>query len=311
MVTKARRRNTALSLAILFLLGITTVLMMLSTRNARRLARQQMDFVAAVSHELRTPLTAIRSAGQNLADGIIDDPQKVRNYGQLIEREGRRLTEMIGRVLTFAGIRSGRDSYRMEAVDVAEVVRLSIEDRSWLLKEKGFTVETEIAADIPLVKGDAAALRQVFTNLVDNSLKYADGRSWLGISVAFKQPNGDGEVLISIADRGPGIPKKERKSVFEPFRRGAAAAGSSIPGSGLGLAVVRSIVDAHDGSVEIGPTPGGGATFFVRIPAIPSDRTQEGEDETAYRRQCWRAAEEPRPRRACFWSRTRRASPSR
>ena len=100
------------------MLGVTAVLMVASTRSARRLARQQMDFVAAVSHELRTPLTAIRSAGQNLADGIVDDPDKVRNYGLLIEREGRRLTEMIGRVLTFAGIRSGRQIYRMEAVDL-------------------------------------------------------------------------------------------------------------------------------------------------------------------------------------------------
>ncbi len=271
------RRNMLISLVTLAMLGATALLMVLSTRSARRLARQQMDFVAAVSHELRTPLTAIRSAGQNLADGIIDDPDRVRSYGQLIEREGRRLTEMIGRVLTFAGIRSGRDSYRMAPVAVSEVVRASLEDRAWSLNEKGFDVHTEINDDVPPVTGDASALRQVVTNLVDNALKYAESGRWLGVSVASATTDGKAEVCISVSDHGPGIPKKERASVFEPFRRGADAAGSSIPGSGLGLAVVRSIVEAHDGSVEVAPAPGGGSTFVVRLPAGRLQGSEGGE----------------------------------
>ena len=277
VVANARRRNMVISLAILAMLGITSTLMVLSTRRARLLARQQMDFVAAVSHELRTPLTAIRSAGQNLADGIIDNPERVRNYGLLIEKEGRRLTEMIGRVLTFAGIRSGRQIYRMEPVDASLVVKASLEDCSWAIEETGFEVETEIADDLPPINGDAAALRRVFTNLIDNAIKYAAAGGWLGIRVVFAPTPGNGEVQISISDRGPGLPKREHTTVFEPFHRGAAAVGSSITGSGLGLAVVRSIVEAHGGVIGVTSPPGGGSTFTVRLPALPG-RSSEKEE---------------------------------
>lgn len=276
VVASARHRNMAISLATLVMLGVTAVLMVVSTRSARRLARQQMDFVAAVSHELRTPLTAIRSAGQNLADGIVREPEKVQNYGLLIEREGRRLTEMIGRVLTFAGIRSGRQIYRMEPVNVAEVVAAALEDAGWVLEETGFAVKTEIAQDLPLVKGDAAALRRVFTNLIDNAMKYAAEERWLGVRAGFKPTPGDGEIQVSISDHGPGIPKRELSTVFDPFRRGADAAGSSIPGSGLGLAVVRSIVEAHGGGIDVVAPQGGGATFTVRLPAASGSTAKRG-----------------------------------
>lgn len=273
-VAMARRRNMAISVVMLVMLGITSTLMVFSTRRARRLARQQMDFVAAVSHELRTPLTAIRSAGQNLADGIIDDPEKVRNYGLLIEKEGRRLTEMIGRVLTFAGIRSGRQIYRMEPVEVSVVVNASLEDCAWAIEETGFEVETEIAHDLPQINGDAVALRRVFTNLCDNAMKYASAGRWLGIRVWFEPTQGNGEVKISVSDRGPGIPKRELSTVFDPFRRGADVSGGGIPGSGIGLAVVRSVVEAHGGAVEITSSSAGGAKFTVRLPALTARATK-------------------------------------
>ena len=210
VVAKARRRNMAISLAMLVMLGIAAVLMVVSTRSARRLARQQMDFVAAVSHELRTPLTAMRSAGQNLADGIVSDPEGVQKYGELIEREGRRLTEMIGRVLTFAGIRSGRQIYRTEAVDAAEIVETVLRDRGTVLEEKGFEVHTELADDLPRVIGDAVALRQVVSNLIDNALKYASDGRWLGVRVGFETAGGRrGEDL----DLGPWSRHPEARAV--------------------------------------------------------------------------------------------------
>ena len=279
VVRRTRRRNMAISAATLVMLGVTAVLMVVSTRSARRLARQQMDFVAAVSHELRTPLTAIRSAGQNLADGIIHDPDRVRSYGVLIEREGRRLTEMIGRVLTFAGIRSGRQIHRMEPVDMAEIVQASLEDVRWTLEETGFEVETEIAAGLPRVRGDAAALRRVLTNLIDNATKYAAAGGWLGIRVDFESGHGAGILRVSVSDRGPGIPRTELSSIFEPFQRGADAAGSNNPGSGLGLAVVRSIVEAHGGTIGVDCAPGGGTTFVVRVPAEPTRSADVGDEE--------------------------------
>ena len=279
VVAQARRRNMAISVAMLFLLGVTAALMLASTRSARRLARQQMDFVAAVSHELKTPLTAMRSAGQNLADGIVDDPEGVRKYGLLIEQEGRRLTEMIGRVLAFAGIRSGRQIYRKEAVDPAEIVEAVLRERGSDLEENEFDVHTEFADDLPRVTGDAMALRQVVSNLIDNALKYAAGGRWLGIRVGIDSTRGDGWIQICVSDRGPGIPKRELMNIFEPFRRGVDAVENGISGSGLGLAVVRSIVEAHGGSIDVESATNGGKTFNVRIPAESDGSAERGDDK--------------------------------
>lgn len=277
VVTAARHRNMVISLAMLVMLGVTTGLMLLSTRNARRLARQQMDFVASVSHELRTPLTAIRSAGQNLADGIIDDPDRVRSYGLLIEREGRRLTGMIGRVLAFAGIRSGHQIHRLKPVSVAGIVSASLNDCSWVLEEKGFEVHTEIADDLPPVLADATALQQVVTNLIDNALKYAAAGRWMGVEAVFQPTSGSGELRISVSDHGPGISKKDLARVFEAFWRSSDAAGSNVPGSGLGLAVVRSAVEAHGGSIEVDSPPDGGTRFTIRLPAATAEQVARGE----------------------------------
>lgn len=277
VVAGARRRNLAISVVILAMLGATALLMLVSTRRAQQLARQQMDFVAIISHELRTPLTAIRSAGQNLADGIISDPPKVRSYGSLIEREGRRLTEMIGRVLTFSGIRSGRQIFRMAAVDISEIVEAALEDCRWTLDEKGIDVDKNIASDLPSVMGDIGALRLVVSNLIDNAIKYGATDRWLGVSAGLGAVKQSREVWISISDHGPGIPRREQRHLFEAFRRGADAAAGNIPGSGLGLAVVRGVIEGHGGSIDIISSPEQGTTFTVRLPAQPPQTTQREE----------------------------------
>lgn len=265
----ARRRNLAISGAILALLGAVGLLLIGSTRRAQRLARQQMDFVASVSHELRTPLTAMRSAGQNLADGIVHDPERVRSYGALIEREGRRLTEMVARVLAFAGIRSGQQTYRMEPVAVRALIDGVLSDSRWILEEKRIEVETDVPEDVPAVQGDAAALRQALSNLLDNAMKYGGAARWVGVRAqAVATPRG-GEVAIAVADRGPGIRRHDLDHLFEPFFRGGDARASATPGSGLGLAVVRGIVEAHGGRVTVETAPGRGSTFTLHLPAVP------------------------------------------
>ena len=278
-MAQARRRNMAISLAMLLMLGVTAALMVVSTRSARRLARQQMDFAAAVSHELKTPLTAMRSAGQNLADGIVSDPEGVRKYGRLVEREGRRLTEMIDRVLAFTGVRSGRQMLGKRTVDLTEIVEAVLRDSGAVLEENGFLVNVEFAGGLPRVTGDPVALRQVVSNLVDNALKYASDGRWLGVRVDSRSTAGGGEVRISFADRGPGVPPRERSTIFEPFRRGADAVGSGVSGSGLGLAVVRSIVEAHGGTIDVESGSQGGSIFVVRLPAESGGTAEKGEDE--------------------------------
>jgi signal transduction histidine kinase len=263
-VARVRRRNLGVGFGVLALLGATAVLLATGAQRARRLARQQMEFVAGVTHELNTPLAAIRSAGQNLADGIVRDPAQVRRYGGLIEKEGGRLTALVAQVLDFAGIEAGSRAYASEPLSVASLVDEVLRDHRLALEQAGMTVERDLAADLPQVRGDAAALRRALDNLVANAVKFAASGQWLAVRAASRPE--EGVVVVRVEDRGPGIPRDERERVFEPFFRGPAAERNATPGSGLGLSVVRHVVRAHGGRVRVEGREGGGAAVVLELP---------------------------------------------
>jgi len=272
-VQRVRWRNLAVSVGVLLLLATTFALLAASAQQARRLARQQIEFVAGVTHELNTPLAAVRSAGQNLADGVVSDPQQVKRYGALIEREGRRLSGMVAKVLEFAGIQSGNKTYRPEPVAVGDVVDEALADCRWVLEEKGVEVERDVPAGLPLVTADRAALRMAVQNLLDNAVKYAGSAGWIGIRA---RADGDGrEVSLMVEDRGPGIRPEDRPHLFEPFYRGRDVAGGTVHGSGLGLSLVRHAVEAQRGSLSVSTGPGGSA-FTIRLPAAPAPAVPAG-----------------------------------
>jgi signal transduction histidine kinase len=267
IVRAARVRNLGLSLLAIALLGVSAATVVVASHRAQRLAGQQMDFVAGVSHELRTPLTAIRSAGQNLADGVVVEPGQVRRYGSLIENEGRRLSELVARVLAFAGIQSGQRSYQLHPTSLPAVIDETLAERHLVLEEKGVTVEKEVAANLPLVEADAAALKQAIRNLLDNAIAYGSPAGWIGLRARLVGRAGGREVAITIADRGPGIRKGDLPHIFEAFRRGSDEATARVPGSGLGLSVVRHVAAGHGGRVEVESTPGKGSAFTIYLPA--------------------------------------------
>ena len=216
--------------------------MAFAAQRARRLARQQMELVAGVTHDLNTPLAAIRSAAQNLADGVVAAPEQVRRYGTLIEREGSRLSALVAKALELAGIQSGSRVYRPEPVALAEVVGEALDASRWALQEGGFAVEEDVPADLPPVRADRGALQMAVQNLVDNAVKHAAAGRWLGL----RARAAGAWVTLTVEDRGPGIRPEDRPHLFEPFFRGPAAAGP-VPGSGLGLSLVRQVVEAQGG----------------------------------------------------------------
>jgi signal transduction histidine kinase len=278
-VTGVRRRNLAVGLGLLALLGGAGFVLASGAQRARDLARQQLEFVAGVTHELNTPLAAIRSAGQNLADGIVTDPQQVRRYGGLIEKEGSRLTSLVAQVLDFAGIESGSRAYATEPVALARLVDDVVKDMRLAFEQSGLTVAKEIPAGVPDVSGDAAALRRVLANLLANALKFAaSGRRVTVRAVARPERR---VVELRVEDHGPGIPPEERERVFEPFYRGAAAQRNEQPGSGLGLSLVHRVVDAHGGRARIEDTAGGGATVVIELPAAEPEPGPAGLEERA------------------------------
>jgi signal transduction histidine kinase len=269
-VARVRTRNLAVGFGVLALLGATGALLATGAQRARRLARQQMEFVAGVTHELNTPLAAIRSAGQNLADGIVTDPTQVRRYGGLIEKEGGRLTALVAQVLDFAGIESGSRAYASEPLSLAALVDEVLRDHRLALDQAGMTVERDLASELPQVRGDAAALRRALDNLVANAVKFAASGRWLAVRAA-SRPD-ERTVVVRVEDRGPGIPRDERERVFEPFFRGPAAERNATPGSGLGLSLVRHVVRAHGGRVRVEGREGGGAAVVLELPVASPEK---------------------------------------
>jgi len=274
-VAQARRRNLWLSFGILSVLAMSVGLIVFNARRSERLAGQQMDFVATVSHELRTPLAVIRSAAQNLSAGVIHDATQARRYGDLIEDEGRRLTDMVEQVLEYAGLSGNRRPARARPIDPGPVVRDAVAACAPLCDEQGFEVEVDIPASLPAVAVDEDALRRALDNLVANALKYAAEGRWLGVRVRGATAKGGEEVQIAVSDRGRGIEPEDLAHLFEPFYRGRYAIDRQIHGNGLGLSLVRRIAEAHGGRVTVKSARGEGTTFTIHLPAVVASRAAQ------------------------------------
>jgi signal transduction histidine kinase len=262
IVARSRRWNLAIGAGVLGLLGTAFALVLAASQRHPRLARQQMEFVASVSHELRTPLAVICSAGENLADGVVADGAQVRTYGTLIQTEGRRLGDMVERVMEFAGISSGAAIRARADVDVPRVIADAVESVGADAKARGITVVVEADGVLPPITADADALRSAVQNVIGNAVKYSvdGGRIDVAARVA-----GAG-VEIRVADRGLGIDADDLAHVLEPFYRGRRAVDAQIRGTGVGLSVVRHVIAAHHGTIAVDSRDGGGTVVTIVLP---------------------------------------------
>jgi signal transduction histidine kinase len=285
VVARTRHRNLLISFGTLLLLGASAAMVGLSGQRARRLAAQQVEFVAGVSHELRTPVAVVCSAGENLADGLVRDEAEVRVYGATIRDEGRRLAEMIEQVLEFAGITARERRPAREAISVLSLVEQAVKSCAGTIAEASLDVAVDVPPALPPVLGDRAALRRALQNLIQNSARHAAAGRWIGIEAAAGRAARTSVVRITVRDRGPGIPAGEEKRIFQAFYRGRQALAAGVSGSGLGLSLVQRIAEAHGGSVEVESTPGAGSAFTLVLPAAPAERADERtpgiEDEDA------------------------------
>ncbi|HUR96895.1 MAG TPA: HAMP domain-containing sensor histidine kinase [Pyrinomonadaceae bacterium] len=257
-----RNKSFALGLGIYLLLvgGIMGIL--ISAMRSRRFAQRQIDFVSSVSHEFRTPLAVIYSAGENLADGVAKETGQVARYGDLIKGEGKKLSTMVEQILEFAGANSGKQKYSFAPVDVRAVIEDALKECRPLIESGGFDVETDFQNDLPRVSADRTALSSAIQNLIANSVKYSNGSAWIKLSAA----NGGGRVKIVVEDKGIGISGVELRQIFEPFYRAKQVVDAQISGNGLGLNLVKNIVEAHGGKVSVESSIGAGSTFTIEIP---------------------------------------------
>ncbi|MHC4971019.1 MAG: sensor histidine kinase [Planctomycetota bacterium] len=229
-------------------------------RAETRLAARKADFVNAVSHELRTPLTSIRMYADMLKEGWVKDEETARDYFALISAESERLARLVNNVLDFSRIEKGKKSFRMQVGDPAPVVRDVAEVLRPYLKEKGFELALEVPESLPACSFDKDALTQILVNLIDNAVKYGEKE------VRLEAEAKDGDIVVRVLDRGPGVAADERQKIFDPFQRGTGVAPGG--GSGLGLALVKHYATAHKGSIEVGAREGGGAAFTLRLATL-------------------------------------------
>ncbi|MBI1765681.1 MAG: HAMP domain-containing histidine kinase [Acidobacteria bacterium] len=270
-VATVRRRNLAISFGVLLLLGVSVGLIVLSSRRAQHLAEKQIEFVAGVSHELRTPLTVICAAAENLADGVpglVDNRDQVKRYGTLIRDEGRRLTSMVEQVLEFAGAQAGKQSYDLRPVAPERVIEDALAALHLSLQESDFVIEEQLPAELPLISADSAALSRALQNLISNALKYGGEQRWLGLSARVIRHLTSEELQLAVADRGRGIPAEELPHIFDPFYRGKEVTAAQIHGNGLGLSLVKHIVEAHGGRITVESKVGVGSTFTLHLPVL-------------------------------------------
>ena len=266
LVDNARLHVFGFSLVMLVLLAGSSVMLMLATVRERRLAQQQMEFVAGVSHELRTPLTVIQSTSYNLSQGTIQDPSRVQQYGEVIQREARRLINQIERMLSFAGIQSGRRVYDLQPANVAEIAKRSLAEYAAAFAKDGWQIEQHFAEELPLVTTDGTALEGALKNLFENALKYAARGKWLSVSACVAQAAKGKEVQITVADRGPGIAPKDLPHIFKPFYRGRSGNAATTSGAGLGLCLVERDLSALGGNVSVQSVLGEGTSFTLHLP---------------------------------------------
>lgn len=228
-----------------------------------KLSQMKTDFVSNVSHELRTPLSSIRVFGELQRLGHVKDAGRVREYGEFIETESRRLTQLINNILDFSRIESGQKSYRFSEADVSEIVLDTLKTFSVRLQQDAFTLRIETPeTPLPRAMVDAEAIGQVIVNLLDNAVKYSGTAREITVRLGQKFEF----VTIAVVDHGIGIPTGEHEKVFDRFHRVSTGLVHDVKGSGLGLSLVKHIVEAHGGRVAVSSEVGHGSTFTVFLP---------------------------------------------
>jgi signal transduction histidine kinase len=225
------------------------------------LARLKSDFVSNVSHELRTPLSLIRLYAETLEMGRLTSPEKYQEYYRIIRKESERLTSLINNILDFSRIEAGRKEYDFRETDMRELVHATLDSYRYQIEQNGFQFEEKID-EVPPLRVDREAMARSLLNLVNNALKYSQDRKFIGVNLY----RDNGSVKLEVVDQGIGIPHQEQQKIFEKFYRVGDPLVHNTKGSGLGLSLVRHIVQAHGGDVSVDSAPGQGSKFTIALP---------------------------------------------
>jgi signal transduction histidine kinase len=258
---------TFIGLLALVLLGATFV-------GARYILRQielvnaKTSFVSNVTHELKTPIAVIKLAVETIELGRYRGESERDKYLRTITRESDRLAQLVDNILDFSRLEAGQRLLHRSPLDLREVVNSAMDSFKLRLEDAGFQYEVLLPDQVPKVLGDNRALQHCLLNLLDNAVKYSRERKEVKVAVASQ----NGQVSLSVSDRGIGIPAEERERIFEKFARVETGLVHDVKGAGLGLSLVDMLVRAHHGRVEVNSTPGEGSTFTILLPVWDGGR---------------------------------------
>ena len=242
---------------------VGAIWLVFSLKRAADLSQLQLDFLSKVSHEFKTPLTSIRLFTQTLLEPRPLTDEQRRQCLTMLDHESERLSVMIGRLLDLGRMEAGSMVYHRQPEQVDAVIDSALRAFEPIRLQEHVTLSTDVPRNLPPILADRTMLSQALLNLLQNAAKYGGETR----RVDLRCRADDGHIELSVADRGPGIPRREHRRIFERFYRIDDRLNRKQEGSGLGLAIVRHVVQAHGGSVLVRNRPDGGAEFSIRVPA--------------------------------------------
>jgi signal transduction histidine kinase len=238
-----------------------------SFRREQRLNEMKTNFVSSVSHELRAPIASVRLMAENLECGKVSDPARQGEYFRFIGQECRRLSALIENVLDFSRIEQGRKQYEFEPTDLVALAQTTVKLMEPYAAEKGVKLETSNVQNLTSNSEwnvDGRAIQQALVNLIDNAIKHSAKGQIVTLEIG---PESQSSFNLSVSDHGPGIPLAEQQKIFERFYRLGSELRRETQGIGIGLSIVKHIVEAHSGHVTVKSEPGQGSRFTIVLPA--------------------------------------------
>jgi len=232
------------------------------TQRLEELNKLKSYFVSSVSHDLKTPLTSIKMFAELLRTRNNISKSDTNEYLEIIEGESERLTRLINNVLDFAKIERGVKEYHFSEIELNALVRNVLRILRYQLKIEKCTVHEKLCDKECIINADKDALTEVLINLISNAIKYSHDEKEISIALSRR----DGFVALRVADKGIGITSEEIPHIFEPFFRAREGKTHGAGGAGLGLTIVKHVIEAHGGKVEVQSTPGKGSEFTLLFP---------------------------------------------